>query len=180
MKMILGTTSTTFYNACQNLENIIGFWYFEKGDIFQNRVLWRYFSSSGTCVNEKSLCKGKRLCANGNDLKWCKNATSLTIPPGWKPLYGHVNCNYINSNVTGQEGQWVKKEGKYDTTTFNCFNRKDENPFIKTTNHNENVQKEGDAWLDAVRKPCPYGKDYRRCLGNRPDLCIGKFLVNSF
>ena len=75
-----------------------------------------------------------RLCSNGNDLKWCKNATSISIHPGWKPLPTLVNCNYINSDKPGPDGQWIKQEEKEDGSTFNCVNRKDENPFVKTKN----------------------------------------------
>ena len=63
---------------------------------------------------------------------------------------------------------------------YNCVTRKDENPFAETKNETE--QKKKDTWLEDVKEPCPDGqlqpgKVYRRCLGNRPDLCIRKFLL---
>ena len=57
---------------------------------------------------------------------------------------------------------------------YNCVTRKDENPFAKIKNQTEQKK---DNWLEEVKKPCPLGKEYRRCLGNRPDLCVGKFLL---
>ena len=33
-----------------------------------------------TCVDETQLCKGKPLCGNGNDLKWCKDVWKLPSP----------------------------------------------------------------------------------------------------
>ena len=127
-----------------------------------------------TCVDETLLCEGMRLCSNGNDLKWCKNAKSISIHPGWKPLPNLVNCNYINSDKPGPDGQWIKQEEKEDGNAFNCYNRKDENPFVKTENKTEQKK---DTWLEDVKEPCEKSWE-RRCLGNRPDRCIRKFLLN--
>ena len=33
--------------------------------------------NSTTCIPEKSLCKGKVMCDNWNDLKWCKDSQRL-------------------------------------------------------------------------------------------------------
>ena len=124
-----------------------------------------------------------RLCSDGRDVKWCsKVATTLSVPPGWMPLVNHVNCNYLDSNETRPNGQWIRLHKNEDGNTYHCLNRKDEDPFAKTKKQMEDIKRKK-SWHEEVNNSCPdkryEGKYYRRCLGNRPDRCQCKF-VNSF
>ena len=127
-----------------------------------------YFSS---CVDESQLCKGTPLCANKQDLKWCKNSTKWSIDPG--PLDDHYKCtSRHSSNETNSNGQWIKDVEREDRRIFHCLNRGDENPFSETKRKNATEEKSKETWMELVNMPCDDGKKYRRCLGNRPDQCV--------
>ena len=56
------------------------------------------------------LCKGMPLCRNKEDLKWCKSATTWTVPENWKPLADIIfteslelgqltKCSFLNNDT---------------------------------------------------------------------------------
>ena len=53
-----------------------------------------------SCVDETKICMGGQpICANKNDLKWCKNTSSWSlqqIETEWKQLYDHSKCTLKN------------------------------------------------------------------------------------
>ena len=147
------------------------------------------FTLISSCVEESKLCKGVALCPNKEDLKFCKNATSWSLPDAdkWETIRDHVYC-HVEGKPDSQSphGQLIKKSTDNDGRIYNCVNRRDEEPFKanKAVNSTEGgAQKK---WLDDVNKPCPapswdnYPNHYRRCLGQRADHCIDiycKFLI---
>ena len=147
------------------------------------------FTLIRTCTDESKLCKGVALCQNKEDLKFCKNATSWSLPDtDFKPIYltdsdNYVSCNHLKDQPNPQ-GQQIKKSTNNDGRVYNCVNRRDEEPFKanKAVNSTEGgAQKK---WLDDVNSPCPIkdtrSSKYRRCLGQRADHCIKaycKFLI---
>ena len=147
----------------------------------QNFLLFTLISS---CADESKLCKGVALCPNKEDLKFCKNATSWSLPDtDWKPINlvddNYVSCNSLKDQPIPQ-GQQIKKSTNIDGRVYHCLNRRDEEPFKanKAVNSTEGgAQKK---WLDDVNSPCPKGTIYRRCLGQRADHCVYaacKFLI---
>ena len=145
------------------------------------------FTLIRTCVDESKLCMGVALCPNKEDLKFCKNATSWSLPVAdkWKAIDEHVYC-HVEGKPDSQSphGQLIKKSTNNDGRIYNCVNRRDEEPFKanKAVNSTEGgAQKK---WLDDVNSPCPIEDSqnikYRRCLGQRADHCVwaaGKFLI---
>ena len=122
------------------------------------------------------MCQGLRLCPNGNDLKWCRNATSWSIPAGWKPLFERsdlVNCNDLEATDKDPRGQLIEKVNVKDGLNYHCLNRRDEDPFLKKANSSETGQK---SWLENFETACP--EKFRRCLGNRADECVGKYNIS--
>ena len=134
-----------------------------------------------SCIDEANtnFCNGTQLCNNSNDLKWCKKATSWSLPEAkFAPLPGQVKCT-LDENDQGPQGQWINKAQLQDGLAYYCLNRADKNPFAKTANqHNEEDKGEAKkTWLEEVNEPCDkYNK--RRCLGNRADQCVCKFSQN--
>ena len=153
--------------------------------LFPTNQIFLLFTLIRTCADESKLCKGVALCPNAEDLKFCKNATSWSLPDAdWKPILfdfsdNYVSCNHLKDEPNPQ-GQQIKKSTNNDGRIYNCVNRRDEEAFKanKAVNSTEGgAQKK---WLDDVNKPCPEGKRYRRCLGQRADHCIDaycKFLI---
>ena len=131
-----------------------------------------FFISS--CVDELKVCKGIPQCSNKEDLKWCKNATSWSLPhtEDWKPLNGLVRCTHPGQ-PDYHPGQWIDSYLKGDGL-FQCYNRAtaDEDPF--SLDKNKNAQK---TWLELVNTPCDNKGDpkselkWRRCLG-RSNQCV--------
>ena len=131
-----------------------------------------------TCVDETQLCKGKPLCENRNDLKWCKDEWELTAP-NFKHLFDfqnqqqHSKCNkshqFVNFVPNGQD---ILAEDIGDGFVYNCFNRADEDPF-KKIGYNQSEDEGEKSWSDLVRTPCPGPDNYlRRCLGQKPSQCV--------
>ena len=110
------------------------------------------------------------------DLKWCKNSDAPAVDgdDDWKTdsRSGRtLSCNTLDQKPQGQQ---IKKEGLEDHNVFNCFNRRDENPFrFLATKRNETT------WLDWVNTPCE-GDEKRRCLGERADYCIQSSGIDVF
>ena len=163
-------------------------WEFWKNHLlFPTNQDFLLFTLIRTCADESKLCKGVALCPNKEDLKFCKNATSWSLPDAEKleAIRDHVYC-HVEGKPDSQSphGQLIKKSTNNDGRVYNCVNRRDEEPFKanKAVNSTEGgAQKK---WLDDVNSPCPI-KDtwrvkYRRCLGQRADHCIDvecKFLI---
>ena len=72
------------------------------------------------------------------------------------------------------QGQWISPSEKGDGLDYHCLNRRDENPFLKKAN----TTTDNNSWLENVNSTCPNGEDYRRCLGNRADECVGKYNIS--
>ena len=114
-----------------------------------------------TCADESKLCKGVALCQNKEDLKFCKNGTSWSLPDAdFKPIYLRGSDNYVSCNSLKDQpipqGQQIQKSTKNDGRVYNCVNRRDEEPFKanKAVNSTEGgAQKK---WLDDVNSPCPH------------------------
>ena len=90
-----------------------------------------------------------------------------------------VKCAWDESDGH-PHGQWIEASEKGDGLDYHCLNRQDENPFLKKANTSESGKK---SWLENVKTACPdkYRNDrneYRRCLGNRHDECIGKYNIS--
>ena len=131
-----------------------------------------------TCVDETKLCKGKPLCGNKNDLKWCKAVWKLPSPnftnimnKGSDEIHskctkGHQPDNFVPN------GQDILSKDIEDGLFYDCFNRADENPFKRAAYN----QSESKSWSELVRTPCPLDGDgkylYRRCLGKNPNQCV--------
>ena len=121
------------------------------------------------------MCKGKSLCGNRNDLKWCEDAWKLPSPNFTnivdkridklhsKCIKGHQPENFVPN------GQDILFKDIGNGLVYNCFNRADEDPFKKVA-YNQSVDK---SWSDLVRTPCQLGQSYRRCLGKNPRQCVG-------
>ena len=128
-----------------------------------------------TCVDETQLCKGKPLCDNKNDLKWCKDVWDLSSP-NFTNIYDylrqqqHSKCNKSHQleNFV-PNGQDILEEHRGNGLFYNCFNRADEDPYNQS-------EDEGDkSWSDWVRTPCQIEDVhtlYRRCLGQKPSQCV--------
>ena len=140
-----------------------------------------------TCVDETQLCKGKPLCGNGNDLKWCKDVWKLPSPNFTNIVDKRINK--VHSKCTkGHQPENFVPNGQdiflEDTANgvYNCFNRADEDPFKKVA-YNQSVDK---SWSDLVKTPCQLGQlghSYRRCLGRNPSQCVfsaGGYILRSF
>ena len=131
-----------------------------------------------SCFDETKLCNGLQLCNDDIDLKWCKKATSWSLPEAkFLPLRGRaqVKCT-LDENDQDPQGQWIEKVQNQDGLAFHCLNRVDENPFAKTTNqpNEDDKGKAKKTWLEEVNEPCNYSGE-RRCLGNRAHQCVCKF-----
>ena len=137
---------------------------------FSNSFVSSFFISS--CVDELKVCKGIPQCSNKEDLKWCKNATSWSLPhKNWKPLDGLERCTHPGQPEY-HPGQWIYPEVKGDGL-YQCYNRADEVPF--SANKIKDAKK---TWLELVHTPCPNRN--RKCLG-RGDQCVNpycKFFLN--
>ena len=122
------------------------------------------------------MCKGKPLCNNKNDLKWCKDVWDLSstnftqiveIAGGRK----HSKCNKSHQpDNFVPNGQDILEEDIGNGLFYNCFNRADEDPFKKST-HNQSEDEGDKSWSDWVRTPCQ-SRSYRRCLGQKPNQCV--------
>ena len=122
-----------------------------------------------TCVDESELCKGVPLCDTKEDLKWCKAASTWTVPDNWTPMIDkneHVQQKCTTLNDTDPQGQWIDSEKKKDGI-FQCINRKDEKPFSKKKNVTD-----GYSWIELGNSACEHL--YRRCLGDKPNQCVSK------
>ena len=119
------------------------------------------------------MCKGRPLCADMNDLQWCKNTTNTNLEalltPGLSNTLNRlIKCPLVpNSDDTRTNGQWIKSVQRHDGRVFHCLNRGDENPFDQIRSENGSNKN----WEKLVEKPCENMHE-RRCLGNRPDPCI--------
>ena len=131
-----------------------------------------------TCVDETQLCKGKPLCGNGNDLKWCKDVWKLPSP-NFTYIYDNTLDKVHSKCTKGHQpenfvpnGQDILSEVIGNGLVYNCFNRADEDPFKKVAYN----QSESKSWSEWVRTSCPLdplGKNlYRRCLGKNPIQCV--------
>ena len=127
-----------------------------------------------SCVEEKKLCNGISQCANKNDLKWCKNGTSWTLPNNWvMPIDHNTDREYsVCSSGNKLPGQLILKE-KIGDRQFNCIDRSDENPFKKskqtdTVESGNTVEKK--TWLQLVHEPCEKDNE-RRCIGQGASQC---------
>ena len=128
-----------------------------------------------TCVDETQLCKGKPLCRNKNDLKWCKDVWEL-------PSSNFTNIVDMNEEIHSKcikehqpenfvpNGQDILAEDIRNGLSYSCFNRADEDPFKKST-HNQSEDEGNKSWSDWVRTPCEYESE-RRCLGQKPSQCV--------
>ena len=72
-------------------------------------------------MDELELCKGMPLCKDKEDLKWCKNSTTWTVPDNWTPLadyrphgdkgdsnFGQLTkCSFLQVRYPGQGGDLV-------------------------------------------------------------------------
>ena len=119
------------------------------------------------------------MCDNKEDLKWCKAASMWTVPDNWIPMNSYVpgekggipqmKCTFHND--TDPRGQWYNPENYFDGKIFQCINRADEDPFSKQKNTT-------DRWLELVNSSCVETGagtiGWRRCLGDKPTLCVGK------
>ena len=106
------------------------------------------------------------------DLKWCRSSDAPAIDNDWKSddRYDKTSVNKkrtlsCNTSVRKPQGQQIEEKDLEDRFVFDCFNRKDETPFL-STKRNEKT------WLDWVNTPCEDEEKERRCLGERPDDCI--------
>ena len=73
------------------------------------------------------------MCDNKEDLKWCKDASTWTVPDNWTPMkdgYVQAREKCTTLNETNPQGQWIFPEDMMDGI-FQCINRKDEDPFSK-------------------------------------------------
>ena len=91
-----------------------------------------------TCVDETELCKGKPLCDNKNDLKWCKEVWDLPSP-NFKHIVDDNTRHHYKCNKSQQHenyvpnGQDILAEDIGNGLVYNCFNRADEDTFKKST-----------------------------------------------
>ena len=134
--------------------------------LFSYNIFFTFFSS---CVEEKKLCNGISQCANKNDLKWCKNGTSWTLPNNWvvPKVFENLNKEYsVCSSDNKPPGQLILKE-KNDDRQYDCIERSDENPF-KKSKRTDTVEKK--TWLQLVHEPCESNDD-RRCIGQGASQC---------
>ena len=141
-------------------------WY----QILATHLFLLIFSS---CVDELEVCKGIPQCSNKEDLKWCKNATSWSLPhKDWISLRKLVRCTHPGQPEY-HPGQWIPSAVKGDGL-FQCYNRAtaDEDPF--SLDKNKNAQK---TWLELVHTPCDFG--WSRCLG-RSDQCVNAYCKSFF
>ena len=125
-------------------------------------------------MEENKLCNGISQCANKNDLKWCKNGTSWTLPNNWVVPKDYVtDLEYsVCSSDNKFPGQLIIKD-KRDDRQYNCIDRSDENPF-KKSKRTDTVESgntdEKKTWLQLVHEPCE--KSYeRRCIGQGASQC---------
>jgi hypothetical protein len=130
-----------------------------------------------TCVDETQLCKGKPLCMNKNDLKWCKDVWDLSSPNFTQIVETDGHRKHLKCNKSHQpenfvpSGQDILEEDIGNGLFYNCFNRADEDPF-KKIDYNKSGDKVDKSWSDWVRTPCQYAKLERRCLGQKPSQCV--------
>ena len=122
------------------------------------------------------MCKGKPLCSNKNDLKWCKDVRELPSP-NFKhfieyPEREHSKCNKSHEDEnTIPNGQDILAEDIGNGLVYNCFNRADEDPF-KGIFHNQ-------SWSDWVKIPC-HPSWFRRCLGQKPSQPCVTYTMGTF
>ena len=120
------------------------------------------------------MCKGKPLCDNKNDLKWCKDVWDLPSP-NFTNIFNdngeHFKCNKSHQpDNFVPNGQDIYAEDVGNDLFYNCFNRVDEDPF-KKIGYNQSEDEGEKSWSDWVRTPCSK-YDFRRCLGQKPNQCI--------
>ena len=148
---------------------------------YQNKNFAPFHYSS--CVEETTIpCDGTSVCDNKEDLRQCKNESL------WRSLSDVIGSEYVQCPGSGQ---WIKSGSKNDGI-FDCLNRRDEEEttFKKANSDNETSLNATQDWLKEVHKLCPNktsggpyynnGKNWRRCLGNQPDICVyskSKFLL---
>ena len=120
------------------------------------------------------MCKGKPLCDNLNDLKWCKDVWDLS-----SPNFKHIQEKSKHKSVCNKahqpenfvpNGQVIYSADIGNGLVYNCFNRVDEDPFKKVAN-NQSEDEVDKSWSDWVRTPCEYDM-HRRCLGQKPSQCV--------
>ena len=126
-----------------------------------------------TCVDEFIVCHGVPLCANKEDLQWCKE----TPFADWTPTIANHNPageHYLYCRIDEQpyrtdfQYQIIFEIHKGDGKLYQCLNRLDENPFKV---HNESVVAIQEKWFNDVSTSCP--SDFqRRCLGYQSYRCI--------
>ena len=141
-------------------------------------IFLKLFTSS--CVKERNLCNGISHCANKNDLKWCKNGTSWSLPNNWvlpKDIEGDEGLDYsVCSSDNKLPGQLIPKDKRGDRQ-YNCIDRSDEIPFKKskgTDTFESGNTDEKKTWLQLVHEPCGTdgaGRSQRRCIGQGASQC---------
>ena len=77
-------------------------------------------------------------------------------------LKHYLKCKLPGDSDNTEHGQWIKVR-TFNDSIFHCLNRKDENPYVKI----------GKKPWDG-NKTCTK-KNYRRCIGQRSDLCIDAY-----
>ena len=126
------------------------------------------------------MCKGKPLCENKNDLKWCKDVWDLPSPnfTNINDIDGkHSKCNKSHQPENFVlNGQDILEKDIGNGLVYNCFNRGDEDPF-KKIGYNQSEDEGEKSWSDWVRTPCQ-DDYYRRCLGQNPSQCV--FAVGGY
>ena len=112
------------------------------------------------------------MCRNKEDLKWCKAATTWTVPANWTPMITKLEnpqkkcTTFIND--TDPRGQWIDLVDMMDGKIFQCINRSDENPFSEQKNATDD-----NSWLELVNSTCSVSNS-RRCLGDQPSQCVSE------
>ena len=80
-------------------------------------------------------------------------------------------CKIVNHpEFIVQFGQQIKTTLTQDMYRYDCYNRGDENPYLRTKSNNSGNDDRKN-WVEWVNTPCEYN-DWRRCLGSRPDFCV--------
>ena len=103
------------------------------------------------------------MCSNKADLKWCRNTSAPELSEAdWKPFVDFSKCTFANK-TNSPNGQWVHNYKVNDGIYFNCFNRMDENPFVRAYSQK--------TWLNISNTKCPYSWGMR-CIGFSSDRCV--------
>ena len=90
----------------------------------------------------------------------------------WKPTVYTSTCTPIDHpEFVMPFGQTVV-EFMADHRQFNCLNRGDVKPFLIKNSGSNGTEDDIKTWTQWINTQCPFEK-HRRCLGSRPDMCIG-------